>query len=103
MADWHRMMESYHKGVKKHDLSERQADGLIYTYRLGILTRADYMEITGTSPGTASRDLAKLVELGLLIPEGKTRDRIYRLGLETDNGQKQEKKPEEQLQMPLIE
>ena len=44
----------------------------------GTITRADYIEIAGVSPITATRDLARLARGKLLVAEGKTRSRIYR-------------------------
>jgi DeoR/GlpR family transcriptional regulator of sugar metabolism len=43
----------------------------------GQMTRGDYVEITGVSPVTASRDLAYLVEKGMLKAQGMTRNRVY--------------------------
>ena len=78
LTDWHRMMQDlYDKGLER-GLAERQVDGHMFAIRAGRITRSDYIEITGVSPVTASRDLALLVEAGLLVPEGKTRARIYR-------------------------
>ena len=79
-------------------LLRTHADALAFAYRAGQITRADYMEITGVSPATASRDLAVLVEAGVLIPKGKTRSRIYHpVSLEAWS---QAKPPENQL--PLL-
>lgn len=78
MTDWHRMMEDIHKAAANGGWTERQADGWAFATNTGQITRSDYMDITGVSPATASRDLAMLVEAGVLIPEGKTRSRIYR-------------------------
>jgi predicted HTH transcriptional regulator len=47
--------------------------------RTGRITRSDYIEIVGVSPETASRDLARLVTEDLLVAEGQTRSRTYRL------------------------
>ena len=78
LTDWHRMMQELHDmGVGK-GLLPRQVDGHVFAVQTGSITRSEYMEITGVSPVTASRDLARLVELGLLAAEGKTRSRIYK-------------------------
>ena len=77
MTDWHRMMDEMHKDLAQFELNYRQTDGLAYAMRVGKITRSDYMEITGASPVTASRDLRRLSDLGILVPHGKTRDRIY--------------------------
>jgi Fic family protein len=77
MTDWHRMMQEMYQDSAELGLNTRQTDGLAYAARTGKVTRGEYVEITGVAPLTASRDLSKLVELGLLRPEGKTRSRIY--------------------------
>ena len=78
LTDWHREIDRLHKQAANEGLNDRQADALLFATRLGNLTRADYMEITGASPITASRDLADLVSKGILLPTGKTRARSYR-------------------------
>ena len=78
LTDWHRKIDRLHKQAANEGLNDRQADALLFATRLGNLTRADYMEITGASPITASRDLADLVNTGILLPTGKTRARSYR-------------------------
>ena len=78
LTDWHRELDRLHKQAANEGLNDRQADALLFATRLGNLTRADYMEITGASPITASRDLADLVNKGILLPTGKTRARSYR-------------------------
>lgn len=45
----------------------------------GALTNRNYMSLTKTSRATATRELAALVELGLLDPIGAGRSRSYRL------------------------
>lgn len=77
LTDWRRSMDRLHKTLAKVNVSERQTDGLAYAIRTGRITRSDYIEITSTSPVTASRDLAYLAREGWLIPIGKTRSRIY--------------------------
>ena len=72
----------------------------------GSMTRGVYVEITGVSPITASRDLAKLVELGFLVAEGKTRSRVYlphpdNLGGELDSDRKQLPLPEGESDAPV--
>lgn len=78
LTDWHRRMQESFDLVETMGLSHRHMDGLVFAQRAGQMTRADYIDITGVSPITASRDLAALVLAGVLIPEGKTRSRIYR-------------------------
>lgn len=77
LTDWHRNMTEVYKGLEKMDLNHRQADGFVYALRTGKITRAEYIEITGAAPVTASRDLARLAEEGWLVPVGRTRARIY--------------------------
>lgn len=78
LTDWHRKMQENYHIAETTGLAHRTVEGLVFSMRSGQMTRADYMEITGVSPITASRDLAALVQAGLLIPEGKTRSRVYR-------------------------
>jgi Fic family protein len=99
LTDWHRSMSEVHKDFEKFDLNHRQVDGFAYALQTGKIARAEYMEITGASGATASRDLARLVETGWLIPQGKTRARTYfpqKHSLEAVS-----KAPSEQL--PLLE
>jgi Fic family protein len=77
MTDWHRNMESVQDEMKAAGISQRQADAVIFAMHIGKLTRAEYMEITGVSDLTASRDLALLVEKGRLVPHGSGRGRFY--------------------------
>ncbi len=81
LTDWHRRMgEMQERVAKEHaGLNSRQIDGLIYALQSGRLKPSEYKEITGASPLTSSRDLAGLVKSGLLIAEGRTRGRSYRL------------------------
>lgn len=95
MTDWRRMMTGMYDKFQEFDLNYRQTDGLAFASRTGKITRGDYIDITNASPVTASRDLAKLVELGLLEPQGNTRNRIYFLSLTHQEGQ------EEDAQLPL--
>lgn len=77
LTDWHRMIEDIYQTMAELGVTYRQTEGLAYAYHTGRMKRADYIEITGVSPETASRDLARLVEKGLLIGKGKTRSRVY--------------------------
>ena len=70
------MQDVYNK-QEEMGLTSRQANGYAFALQSGQVTRSDYMDVTGVSQATASRDLARLVELGLLNPEGETRSRIY--------------------------
>lgn len=77
LTDWHREMTDVYKTLEGFDVNQRQSEGLMYAVRMGRLTRPDYVEVTGASPITASRDLAWLVQKGLLEPQGNTRARVY--------------------------
>ena len=79
LTQWHRDMEQVQAAAGAMNLNHRQADALAYAMKTGKLTRAGYLEITRTSPITASRDLADLVARGWLEPVGRTRGRFYRL------------------------
>ena len=78
ITDWHRMMEDVRKSGEEVGLIPRQVDGYAFAVRTGQITRGQYLEITSVSPVTVSRDLADLVQKGLLATEGKTRSRVYR-------------------------
>ena len=55
----------------------RHVDGCAFAVQTGQITRDDYMEITGVSSATASRDINDMVNVGALRVEGKTRTRVY--------------------------
>lgn len=98
MTDWRRMMEQMHEFGPEADLLPRQIDGYVFASWTGQITRGQYLEITGVSPVTASRDLADLVRKGLLITEGKTRSRIYRPTPQVDSN----REAVQAGQLPLI-
>lgn len=77
LTDFQRAVHQVYKEAEERGLNHRQEDGLLYAMQTGKITRADYMEITKASPITASRDLAGLLQKGLLNAEGKTRTRVY--------------------------
>ena len=81
LTEWHRMMQDAQGIFAAKGWNQRQADGFAFAVQTGQISRSNYMEINRVSPATASRDLAKLVEAGILTTEGKTRSRIYRPGL----------------------
>lgn len=99
LTGWHRMMDELYREFETLELNTRQADGFAYGIQTGKITRAEYMEITGASGGTASRDLARLVDEGMLIPEGRTRARIYTPS--RDEGESEGQPPAEQI--PLMD
>ena len=86
LTDWRMMVDRTHRTLKDVGLNERQVDGLIYATNIGHITRKDYIEITGVSPLTATRDLAMLAERKLLKPEGSGRSRKYRTVLQASKG-----------------
>lgn len=75
------------KGTKAH--SERIDKGLAYfrKNKTKKITNDLYQEITGTSDATATRDLKKLKELGVLKQHGKNRGIYYTL-ISARRGQK---------------
>jgi Fic family protein len=63
-----------------HGLPERVTE-LLYEAVLGYrLRRSGYAKAAGIEQRTATRDLARLVEHGLLVPRGETRGRHYIAG-----------------------
>ncbi|PUB27143.1 Fic family protein [Promicromonospora sp. AC04] len=70
--------------VRQHKLPDRASDPLFDATLGSRVTRAGYMKRSGLEERTASRDLVRLAELGLLQPHGKTRARHYLAGPEID-------------------
>ena len=93
-TDWHRMMRQARDSWAGTGWPQRYMDGLAYAIRAGRITRSSYMEITGVSSATASRDLGDMVAGGVLAAEGKTRTRVYYPARE------RQPVPEEQLTLP---
>jgi Fic family protein len=77
LTGWHHDLEALRREGQKVGVLDRQAEAVAFLLRTGHLTRADYIEVTGVSPVTASRDLADLVAKGWLIAEGATTSRRY--------------------------
>jgi Fic family protein len=66
--------------VRAHGLPDRVA-GLLYEAVLGYrLRRSGYMKMAEIEKHTATRDLGRLADLGLLDPKGETRGRHYTAG-----------------------
>jgi Fic family protein len=69
-------------------LNERQEKMLLRMFREGVdgfkggLSANNHVKITGCSPATATRDLAKLVDLGALTRRGELKTARYFLNLE---------------------
>jgi Fic family protein len=78
LTDWRIRVEQIHRGLAPLGFSDRQIDGLIYASKVGHVTRKDYMEVTGVSPLTATRDLQQIAKKGVLVPEGAGRNRRYK-------------------------
>jgi len=60
-------------------LNERQLTGLKLIQAQGSLNNSEYREATGATERTALRDLADMVELGLLITKVSKRSQRYYL------------------------
>ena len=97
LIKWHQEMQEVYSSTAERGWTARQADGLVMAFQAGKITRPDYVEITGVSPVTASRDLAEMVEAGMLVPVGQTRARFYYPALEQPEPREE---PAEQLPLP---
>jgi ATP-dependent DNA helicase RecG len=60
-------------------LSPRQQQAVAYLRQHPVITNAQYRALTGVPDRTASLDLKKLLDLGVLIREGQGRNVAYRL------------------------
>ena len=66
--------------LRRLELNERQIHAVLHLKSVGTLTNSQYQELTGAEKRTASRDLAELVERGLIERVGATgRGVKYRL------------------------
>ena len=79
LTEWQMMVDNIHRELRPMGLLDRQIDGLVYATRKGEIARRDYIEVTGVSHLTATRDLASMVTKGYLMAEGMGRNRKYRL------------------------
>ena len=77
LGNWYQMMRQAQSFWANNGWPERHMDAYSFAVQTGQITRGDYMEITGVSPATASRDLNEMVNVGVLRVEGKTRTRVY--------------------------
>jgi uncharacterized membrane protein len=76
---------SYYRA--KYELSDRQAAVLHFLIRTGQINNSTYQEISRVSKPTASRDLASLVNLGILFCMGKGPSTTYKMkDLSVKNG-----------------
>jgi Fic family protein len=99
LTEWHRQADRLHVMAKQLGLQNRQADAFFFLVKAGKMTRSDYMEITGVSPVTASRDLKELVDTGLIIAEGRTSSRAYRPAELTEEGELKPQLAAEQMEL----
>ncbi|MDR1513772.1 MAG: Fic family protein [Propionibacteriaceae bacterium] len=66
--------------LAEHGLPDRVEETLFNALLGWRVSRPPYVEATRTDARTATRDFARLVDLGLLVPHGETRGRHYTLG-----------------------
>lgn len=66
--------------LERGQISDRQYRSLLRARQTGVITRREYVAATGVSERTAARDLADLLEQGILeIATGRGRSTSYRL------------------------
>lgn len=74
------LWRAFDEVIEQFGLSERVADEL-FDATLGFrIRRSTYIRRTGIEQRTATRDLARLTQLGLLRPVGETKGRHYVMG-----------------------
>jgi Fic family protein len=78
LTSWHERADELHLRARAAGLQERQSEVFFYLVASERVTRAEYMELTGVSAVTASRDLKRLADAGLIVAEGHTTSRTYR-------------------------
>src|SRR5262249_43922605 len=67
--------------ASSHGLPARVIDHLMFDAVRGYrIRRSTYLKAAEIEQRTASRDLARLVDLGILVPRGETRGRHYVAG-----------------------
>lgn len=59
------------KHLKSLNLNDRQVKAILFAKENGKITNSEYQTLTDCSRNTASNDLAKLVDKGLLKPSGQ--------------------------------
>ncbi|TCC27743.1 Fic family protein [Kribbella speibonae] len=75
-----KLWQAFDELIEQHGLADRVADEL-FDASLGFrMRRATYVRRAGIEERTATRDLARLTELGLLNPVGETKGRHYVMG-----------------------
>ena len=65
-------------------ISERQRQAVDYVKRHGQISSGEYQEEVGVEPRTATRDLADLVKIGVLVRHGQKRGAYYTLQKKSD-------------------
>jgi Fic family protein len=73
----HMIREKVRENLRARGLSVRQSDAMGYLALTGRIATRDYMEICEVSRDTAVRDLAALVDRGMIEPKGVGRGRHY--------------------------
>ena len=61
------------------ELNERQLKAIEYLRSNKTITNAEYQNLAGTSKATATRDIAELIDKGLVIQTGRGKVTAYRL------------------------
>lgn len=78
VIDLRRMMERWHSFLAGKGYAERHGDILAYAQINGSIRPRDVIKIANVSAVTASADLRRLVEAGLLNVQGQSRARVFR-------------------------
>lgn len=68
------------RSIADRSLPAPMIDGLAFAWLNRHIRPADYIGFTGRSPQSTTRDLARAVEAGWLVPVGEKRGRYYVLG-----------------------
>lgn len=78
LTSWTRRMAAVAEVGERHRVPQRAREALAVLGDGRTFTRADYIAATGVPTATASRDLRRLVEAGLVGAHGNARTRTYR-------------------------
>ena len=78
VVDLRRMMEKWHSVLSKKGYVERHRDILAYAYIHNGIRPRDVTRIANVSAVTASNDLRRLTDAGLLTSQGYSRARMFR-------------------------
>lgn len=74
------VMIAIRRAISEGTLPASMIDGLAFAWVNRHMRAADYIGLTGRSPQSTTRDLARAVEGGWLIASGERRARVYLLG-----------------------